>query len=538
MFRKFLPFFVVVSIVTCTAEEQKTLHQKRMERHKETHEVKSKVMNFCGDKKIPRQTVNEDEQKFGDLRGCYGKGLKHDSTGFINKKSYESLKKAIESNNPETFENILIGEGIRKLKNPQGGLPFSLAANDGWINTIRPAPEFDSAEIAGEMVELYWSVFVRDTPFNGFERDPTVALAVKELNSMSDFRGPKLNGEVTPSTFLRGLTKGDLIGPYISQFHYQTIPTGIFQQNPEQLVPVAGRENDYLVTFDDWYEVINGGVTGKQTKFENEKQFIRTPRDLAEFVHRDYPGQVFFSALLYLQSYGTDALDINNPYLSSQNQAGFVSFGLPHVIELLAEAIEESLKAAWYQKWDVHRRLRPEEFGFYLQKQAVDKLPMNIHSDLTKSQVVKKIHEIYGSYLLPQAYPEGSPIHPSYPAGHAVVAGASATILKAFFNEEVLVKNPVQPDITNKRLVPYNGNLKVGDELNKLAFNEALGRDHAGVHYRSDSTEGITLGEKVAIDVLENNAFLNSEKFEGFNLTKFDGTKVKIGGKMNTNKSE
>jgi hypothetical protein len=35
----------------------------------------------------------------------------------------------------------------------------------------------------------------------------------------------------------------------------------------------------------------------------------------------------------------------------------------------------------------------------------------------------------------------------------------------------------------------------VGGELNKLAFNTAFGRDTAGVHYRKDQIEGITLGE-------------------------------------------
>ncbi len=32
------------------------------------------------------------------------------------------------------------------------------------------------------------------------------------------------------------------------------------------------------------------------------------------------------------------------------------------------------------------------------------------------------------------AFPEGSPTHPSYGAGHATVAGACVTILKAWFD--------------------------------------------------------------------------------------------------------
>jgi hypothetical protein len=30
---------------------------------------------------------------------------------------------------------------------------------------------------------------------------------------------------------------------------------------------------------------------------------------------------------------------------------------------LLSEAWQRALKAVWYQKWFVHRRLRPEAFG-------------------------------------------------------------------------------------------------------------------------------------------------------------------------------
>jgi hypothetical protein len=40
--------------------------------------------------------------------------------------------------------------------------------------------------------------------------------------------------------------------------------------------------------------------------------------------------------------------------------------------------------------------------------------------------------------LLPMAFQEGSPMHPSYGAGHATVAGACVTILKAFFDGDVV----------------------------------------------------------------------------------------------------
>ncbi len=40
----------------------------------------------------------------------------------------------------------------------------------------------------------------------------------------------------------------------------------------------------------------------------------------------------------------------------------------------------------------------------------------------------------YGSFLLPQAFPEGSPTHPCDPTGHGAVGGACITALKFFFD--------------------------------------------------------------------------------------------------------
>jgi hypothetical protein len=81
-------------------------------------------------------------------------------------------------------------------------------------------------------------------------------------------------------------------------------------------------------------------------------------------------------------------------------------------------------------------------------------------------------------------------------------------------------------------LVPFLGTaLTVGNELNKLSANISLGRDYAGVHYRSDGIEGILLGERVAIALLENEAFSRNINFSGFSLTKFNGTTITIGAK-------
>lgn len=135
-----------------------------------------------------------------------------------------------------------------------------------------------------------------------------------------------------------------------------------------------------------------------------------------------------------------------------------------------------------------------------------------------------------GTFLLPVAYPEGCPTHPAYPGGHATISGACATVLKAFFKESFVIPNPMFPSEDGTALNSLTGaTLTVGGELNKLASNVAFGRDTAGLHWRSDEDAGLRLGEAVAISVLQDfNATFN-EKFDGFSLTKFDGTTVQIG---------
>jgi len=130
---------------------------------------------------------------------------------------------------------------------------------------------------------------------------------------------------------------------------------------------------------------------------------------------------------------------------------------------------------------------------------------------------------------LPQSYPEGCPLHPSYPSGHATVAGACSVMLKAFFDETQIVTDCVVASSDGLSLLPYSDTaLTVGGEINKLAFNVAMGRDFAGIHYRSDAEAGMRLGEDVAISMLQDLIQTLPEDFAGFRFTRLDGTPVSI----------
>jgi hypothetical protein len=152
-----------------------------------------------------------------------------------------------------------------------------------------------------------------------------------------------------------------------------------------------------------------------------------------------------------------------------------------------------------------------------------------INAEILSSPCLQQIAAKYGTYLLPQAYPEGSPTHTSYPAAHACIAGACATILKATFDESFSMPNPVVPNADGTALTRVSARLTAGGEINKLAHNIAIGRDAAGVHYRSDSVEGMKIGEMVAISVLRDLTNSYNEPFAGFTFTRFDGSRITVG---------
>ena len=475
----------------------------------------------------------------------FSKGLQHNSRGEVDPVSYRSLLKAIGSGDPNDFEAIMLGS-TRKLVNPQAGLAYDLEGPDAGSQEIAPAPKMDSAEAAGEMVEDYWMALARDVSFSDYGANTIINNAVTEMSGLSDFRGPKDSGNVIVNTLFRGITPGDLKGPFLSQFlvlgsnapEYGISPEDGYMQYGTLVVDQRQRTVqqgiDYMTDAGEWLAVQNGSEpTVLQNVDTTTRRFIRSLRDLAHYVHFDALYQAYLNAGLYLLSAGSSK-DLGNPYENSTTQYGFGTFGAAHILSLIPEVATRALKAVWFQKWFVHRRLRPEEFGgrIHFHKNNLAQYP--IHPDMLNSDALAQIKvkfSVAGSdnYFLPQAFPEGGPTHPAYGAGHATVAGACVTILKAWFDESQIIQNPFEPNADGTQLVPYTGAdiLTVGGELNKLAANISLGRNAAGVHYRTDYTESIKLGESIAVGILEEQKLTYNEN-HSFSFIKFDGTGITI----------
>jgi hypothetical protein len=481
----------------------------------------------------------------------FTKGLPHNGLGEVKASAYRELLKALASGNPDDFEKITLGSNInnpnhRKLRNPQAGLAFDLEGPDAASLAIRPAPRLDSAENSGEMGELYWMALLRDVPFSEYDNNTTHQLVIDAAadlsNNFSDFRGPKENGQVTPATLFRGNTPGDLKGPYISQFLYLPITYGSLRISQRQRTVVSG--SDFMTQYNAWLAIQNGEPPTQADQFDAGnmgRRFIRNGRDLANYVHFDALYEAYLNACLILLEMrkGGDLInpaknfrfDPGNPYFDTKVQDSFGTFGGPHILSLVTEVATRALKAVWFQKWFVHRRLRPEAFGGLVHNQKTGMTSYPIDGEILNSPVLNAIFSQYGTYLLPQAFPEGSPVHPAYGSGHATVAGACVTILKAWFDESQVISNPMVPDAEGLDLVPYMGadknELTVGGELNKIAANISNGRNIAGVHWRTDFTESVKLGEAIAIGILEEQKGTYNEP-HSFTLTKFDGTQITI----------
>ncbi len=551
--------------------------------------VRERAAALAAGRHHPEHANNNDEVNYPDqpFIGNYSKGLKHDALGDPDPVSYGSLLRALESRDPGDFEEILQPTGAKKLTNPQAGLTFELVGPDAQALTQNPAPRFDSLQTAHEMGELYWMALARDVPFIQYETEAGTANSVLQraiASLTSEF--PSFGGTVpvTAQNVFRGIYPGEQVGPYVSQFLLKgnidpRKPDGQGRDANEGFItygsrvidqrqwtvkgfPELGAAADYLTNFELWRQVQDGKDERGKDQFDmTQRRFIRNLRDGANFVHFDLVVDAFYNAALYLlseptgnQSMGNAAgtgrplvdkefsCNLGNPYdppgtaMDARRQVGFGSFGPVHLLQALIEVAGRAIRAVWWQKWGVHRRLRPEEYGGrvdnHLTGDRTYPLDASLLTSIGMGGLSAYVPSRYQSNLLPMAYPEGCPTHPAYGAGHATVAGACATMLKAFFHEADPIQNPMVANADGTALVAYSGSganqMTVGGELNKLAGNIALFRDAAGVHWRSDYTESLPLGEAIALGLLQEMSLTFNEDDAFFQLTRFNGLTIRI----------
>jgi hypothetical protein len=483
---------------------------------------------------------NGDPLLYADQGGTYTKGLPHDNFGRVDLQAFGTLLDALNSGKFSDFQKIIVG-GTRTLNGPQGGLAYDLEALDAvqfGQPQVPPAPKTASDQNATELLEHYWASLLRDVAFTDYGSSAVAAAAAAELGAQPTYFGPRNNsGHVTPNLLFRGAFPGETLGPYISQFFIK--PTVFGAQPLSQQMVSYLPDIDYMDNFADWLTVQNGNVTGLHNQIDPQLRYRRNGRDLSAYTHVDVLYQAYFTAFLLLSSIGAP-LNPGNPYIGSTTENGFGTFGGPDFAATVTEVATKALNAVWYQKWFVHLRPRPEAIGglvHLIKTGQGNKTDVTLSPVILNSQGLQQSFNKYGTWLLSQAYPEGSPTHPAYPTGHGVVGGACITVLKFFFDGNFVIPNPQVPSNDGLSLLSYTGSdagqLTVNGELNKIGHNVSFGHGtHAGIHWRSDTDTSLLLGEAVALSCLKDRARTYNEPFT-IHLTKFDGTTATLSNKGN-----
>ncbi|MCP3136286.1 hypothetical protein [Pyxidicoccus xibeiensis] len=543
--------------------------------------VRVEAADFQRAQPVAKHANNNDLTDFGRW-ATYTKGLPHDEVGDTAPTDYDPFLAALLSGDPSQLEAVTLG-GVRRFVNPQAGFSYVLEGADPQAITMRPAPDFDSPEVSGEMDELYWMSLVRDVRFDQYFSDTTIAQAINRLNQLRLYRGAKgSNGLVTTGTLFRADVGNAAQGPFISQFLLKTVPFGggplasESDINPNPAVeptahqPVEQRlwtrfpGDDRVTQYAEWRNIQNGAAPDDPVDtledFDNTRRYIRNGRDLAEWVHFDYPLQAPLNAALIMArqgdflpdgKYDSDpkssprAEDPNNPYRFYAKQEPFVTFGNSEAQSVMALVTNTVLRAQWFQKWQTHRRLRPEEYGGRVHNTRVGPRGFPVPFELVNSPVLPLVFARNaqrnlerglpggGTYLLSQAFPEGSPLHPAYASGHSTYIGAGVTMLKAFYADFPVVR-PQVSNADGTALQDYAGTLMMFDELDKLASNVGVARLFGGVHYRSDHDHASRLGELYALRALQDWTRLNPEPgpfgnpFPGYEVRTLGGNTLQV----------
>ncbi len=425
-------------------------------------------------------------------------------------------------------------------------------------------------------------------------------------------RTQSAGGALTTETVFRGSTKGAMTGPYLSQFMLigakslackgggrSSFPgTDAPFDLQDGFIPYGSliidqrtlsHKNclDYMTDWCSWLDVQNGANFKGADLFEPVRRFITTPRDLATYVHFDALYEAYLNACLTLLAMGAPASKGFAEPSPSGHRDAFATYGGPHVLTLVTEVATRCLKAVRRQKFNYHRRARPEAIGGRLTltclglgeklgcaeaafKNTLTEMPPDLMQAVVKhnaEQNAPAMARMRGlecgdgsclpeetdqnafedcNLLLPMAFPEGSPMHPAYGAGHATVAGGCVTMLKIFFEmfddcdggtERKLLDHAGKPIVyvpnddgsALKKDPKFKGSLTIQGELDKLAANISIGRNMAGVHYYSDYYDSLRMGERVAVGIIMEQCASYGDAIES-SFTSFDGDFITVSG--------
>lgn len=430
--------------------------------------------------------------------------------GYVSVDAHETLMRPLVQNR-DGYGDIPQGDE-RRFISPQSVHSFPTEGMDSWSGTMPPAPAPDSDHMAGEMIDLYWMAALRDHSFDTYadalDGDITKEDVAEDITAVVEAVGTPWWHNSNHLFVEANLEEIDY-GPYLSQFLIQDVMFGAFPISPK--IQTFQRGQDYGTTREEWLGLIAGQGKGAEasppaSRLTVGPRYIATGRDLAALVNFDPSYHVYVMAALTLLDKDVTV----NPEFQYMTDAGnkifdYIDGGPVALLDLIGRAARNALLAAWYHKWRVHLRLRPETFGGRVHSQRIDSRYFGISDLLYESNALQEIEAVTGTAYLPLAYKEGAPVHPAYPSGHSTIAGACGTVLKTFFQNEHWpgeLYTPIERGADRETVSLPPNHRGIHQEIDKLMSNMGLARMFAGVHYYSDHYWGIKLGEQTAVAML------------------------------------
>jgi membrane-associated phospholipid phosphatase len=508
--------------------------------------------------------VVEGDLTIPNYRGVYSKGfVGHTGPNGIpigpNPVLYSRFIEAINTRNQTLLNQVYASSS--KLTDAHCLFDIELEGKYKSSFVIPPAPSITSPTAAAEILEVYAMALLRNYNFHILDPecifyDDIPSEAKTYLNTLigylnlpgikGNFRYQQVDssGNITVDTLFRGISRGDVIGPYVSQFFYYETAIGNLKLEQkyqcldisENTISDISNSRYYFGKTEQYFnEIWNGGI--KSSSLQTKTKYMTTLLDLLMYINRDQIWEaIFVTASLFLSR----GIPIGfHTKTRSPGFARFINLGPVDLYNLMTKATKLAMNATWVWKWS-QLRPRPEEMAYQIHlakkytSSDLNGSVINFPQALMNNPILEEIAKYNnGKYLMPLGYSQGSPFHPSYPGGHATIAGAMVTIMKAWFNCDCLIP-AVVPDLTGDNLVMYklkNNNqtqyLRIEDELEKIVTNCSHSRNMAGIHYQSDSEVGILIGEQAAISVLQDEVNKYSDDI-AFRFRKRSGEVVTI----------
>lgn len=223
-----------------------------------------------------------------------------------------------------------------------------------------------------------------------------------------------------------------------------TIPLGLRRLSPFLWDTEVDNRKDgqNFMTTEKNYNHIQAGNFPKEKIVTKGKKKIQTMRDLATYVHSDDPYEQWTRIIKMLCDMGIPQ-KLPKALHNSDTGVGrrFTSWGWFTLAGIVHEGLRKSAVASFQYKW-THFIPRPEEYA-----------------------------QVAGFGLLPQCYPEGSPMHPSERAMHSFAVLVGAEMTKLMFDGSQKVDD---------------WDMTVDQAIDLFAENVGLGRLAAGVHRMRD----------------------------------------------------